>query len=119
MSVDYPRFCPDNAGGPPPVLPVMCSDCGTDRDLTNQISYPSSGPSRRRRPGLLRLPRCRHFSEHLAWVADLSVIFSRMDPAGDVLVLGGRYMHCGRPMKASSGLQRLSSSVSTDSADEI
>jgi hypothetical protein len=102
------------------VLPVMCSACGTDRDLTiRSVTHP---------PGLpadvvlvsYTCPRCRHFSEHPAWVADLSVIFSRMEPAGDVLVLGGRYMHCGQPMeKASSGLQRVSSSASTDSAVDL
>ena len=112
-----PPSAPDSAGGPPRVLPVICV-CSTDRDLTmRSVSHP---------PGLpadvvlvsYTCPRCRHFSEHPARVADLSVIFERMEPTGDVLVLGGRYMHCGQPMeRASSGLHRLAAPVSTDSAD--
>ncbi|MGO4807809.1 hypothetical protein AB4089_22120 [Arthrobacter sp. 2MCAF15] len=63
--------------------------------------------------------RCRRFSEHPAWVADLSLVLVRLEQTEDVLILGGHYMHCGQPMeKAGSELRRLTAPLSTESVPD-
>lgn len=102
------------AGRPPDVLPVICSSCGTDRHLTlRSVTHLPDRPS-----DIVLVShtcgRCRRFSEHPAWVADLSPLLARLEQTGDVLILGGHYMHCGQPMEnAGTELRRLSVPLST------
>jgi hypothetical protein len=63
--------------------------------------------------------RCGLFSEHLAGVADVSMVLASTDQTGDVMIFGGHYMHCGQPMeKAGSELRRLSAPLSTEDMAE-
>jgi hypothetical protein len=116
MSLGFPGFR-SGAGGPGRILPMMCEHCGTDRHLV--IRAVSDLPDH---PADIVLAsytcgRCGLFSEHPALVADLSMVLGRREQAGDLLILGCHYLHCGEPMKKTgSELRRLSASVSRDSA---
>lgn len=107
------------ASEPPRVLPVMCFNCGTDRRLTI-----SSVTHLRDHPADVVLvsytcSRCGRFDEHLAGVADVSMVLDNTDQTGEILIFGGHYMHCGQPMeKAGSELRRLSAPLSTEDTDE-
>jgi hypothetical protein len=119
MTPGIPASGPDGTRRRPGALPVMCDNCGTDHHLAiRSITHLPDQPS-----DIVTVAhtctRCRRFSEHPAWVADLSLVLARLEQTGDVLILGGHYMHCGQPMeKAGSELRRLSATRSTESADE-
>ena len=118
MSLGVPDFHP-GPGQPPHVLPVMCGHCGTDHNLTiRSVTHRPEHP-----PDIVIVAhictRCRRFSEHPAWLADLALVLTRLDQTGHVLMLGGHYLHCGRPMeKAGSGVRRLSAPLSTEAAED-
>lgn len=119
MSLGVPGFLPHGTGRPPGVLPVMCGNCGTDRHLAiRSVTHLPDQPS-----DIVMVihtcSRCLRFSEHPAWVAGLSMVLGRMEQTGDVLILGGHYMHCGQPMKkAGSEPCRLTAPRSTESPAE-
>jgi hypothetical protein len=119
MSIGSPGFRPGGAGRPPRVLPVMCGNCGTDRHLTiRSVTHLPDDPADVELVSYT-CDRCRRFSEHPAWVADLAEILARVEQTGDVLILGGHYMHCGQPMeKARSELRRLSAAQFTSGEAE-
>ena len=97
----------------------MCGHCGTDshlviRSVTELPDHPADVVM-----VSYTCERCRLFSEHPARVADLSMVLGRTEPSEDVLIFGGYYLHCGRPMtRAGSELRRLSAAVSTEGAGE-
>lgn len=96
-------------------MPVTCDRCGTDRHLTIRSLADVPGEPVDVVLVAYTCGRCRLFREHPAYVADLSVILSRPEQTGDVLIFGGHYMHCGRPMESTgSELRRLSAPLSTD-----
>lgn len=100
-------------------MPVMCDRCGTDRHLVIRSVTDLPGQPADILLASYTCQRCRRFSEHPARVADLSVVLGRPEQTGDVLIFGGHYMHCGRPMeKAGSELRRLSAPLSTEAADQ-
>jgi hypothetical protein len=119
MAPGIPDFRPDGTRRPPGVLPVICRNCGTDRHLAiRSVIHLQDQPS-----DIVTVAhtctRCRRFSEHPAWVPDLSPVLARLEQTADVLILGGHYMHCGQPMKkAGSELRRLSAPRSTKIAAE-
>ncbi|WP_309107541.1 hypothetical protein [Arthrobacter sp.] len=119
MSLGSPGFRNDGAGQPPRVLPVMCFNCGTDRRLS--ISAVIHFPDHPADVVMVSYTcsRCGRFDEHLAGVADVSLVLANTDQTGEVLIFGGHYMHCGQPMeKAGSDLRRLSAPLSTEGAAE-
>ncbi|SFU11412.1 hypothetical protein [Arthrobacter sp. ov118] len=119
MPLETPGFRPDDTGRPPGALPVMCGRCGTDAQLTiRSVSHPPDYP-----PDIVMVShtcgRCGRFSEHTAWLADLAGVLARLEQTGDVLILGGHYLHCGQPMeKAGSEHRRLSAPLTTETATE-
>ena len=118
MSLGFHGFRHDGAGRRP-VLPVMCGNCGTDHHLTIRSVTDLPGGQ----PDVVMVSytcgRCGTFSEHAAQVADLSLVLARPEQAGDVLIFGSHYMHCGQPMKkAGSELRRLSAPLSTEDEAE-
>ncbi|SFT95203.1 hypothetical protein [Arthrobacter sp. ov118] len=104
------------------IPPVMCEHCGTDsylviRSVTELPDHPADVVM-----VSYTCERCRLFREHPARVADLCMVLGRAEPSGDVLIFGGYYLHCGRPMaRAGSELRRLSAPKSTegDEADTL
>ena len=97
----------------------MCALCGTDRHLT--IRSVTDLPDCPADVVMVAYTcgRCQRFSEHPAQVADLSAVLGRREQKGDVLIFGGHYMHCGRPMtRAGSELRRLSAPLSTEGTAE-
>jgi hypothetical protein len=106
-------------GGRHRALPVMCGNCGTDRHVTIRSVTDMSGETAEVVLVSYTCGRCGTFSEHPAQVADLSMILARPSKAGDVLIFGNHYMHCGQPMKkAGSELHKLSVPLSTEAAAE-
>jgi hypothetical protein len=100
-------------------LPVMCSNCGTDRHVRIRSVIDVPGQPADVVQVSYTCRRCGTFSEHRAQVADLSMILARPEQAGDVLMFGSHYMHCGQPMKkAGSELRKLSVPLSTEDAAE-
>ncbi|MDR6508428.1 hypothetical protein [Arthrobacter oryzae] len=119
MSLDLSAFRPDGADLPPRALPVMCTACNTDRHLTiTSVTHPPDQPA-----DVVVVShtcsRCGQFSEHPAWVAELSLVLARLGQTDDVLILGGHYMHCGQPMeRRHSELRRLAAPLSTEDTAE-
>ena len=108
MSLDLSAFRPDGADPQPHVLPVICTICNTDRNLT--ITSVTHSPEQPADVVIVShtCSRCGHFSEHPAWVAELSLVLARLGQPDDVLILGGHYMHCGQPMQRThTELRRL------------
>ncbi|MFJ5697218.1 hypothetical protein [Arthrobacter sp. NPDC093139] len=100
-------------------LPVMCGNCGTDRHLIIRSVVDMPGQPADVVLVSYTCNRCGTFSEHPAHVPDLSMILARPEQAGDVLIFGDHYMHCGQPMKrAGSELHKLSAPLSTEDTAE-
>ncbi|MDQ0864701.1 hypothetical protein [Arthrobacter globiformis] len=97
------------------VPPVMCGNCGTDRNLI--IRSVTDMPAQPPEVVLVSYTcsRCGTFDEHPAQAVDLNQVLARPEQAADVLILGSNYMHCRQPMEqAGSELRKLSVPVSTE-----
>jgi hypothetical protein len=106
-------------GGRHRALPVMCGNCGTDRHVTIRSVMDMPGQPADVVLVSYTCGRCGTFSEHPAHVPDLSMVLAHPEQAGDVLIFGSDYMHCGQPMKkAGSELRRLSAPRFTEGAAE-
>ncbi|MDQ0823290.1 hypothetical protein QFZ79_001032 [Arthrobacter sp. V4I6] len=118
MTIDPNGYTPD--GQLPRAIPLQCTDCGTDRHLSIR-SIESLRPYSETLVAVsYTCTACGQFLAHAADVAHVAVILNRRGRrTPDVLVFGGHYIHCGRPMqKAGSEMHRFYSPIATDQASE-
>jgi hypothetical protein len=114
MTIDPNGYQPD--GRLPRAVPLQCTDCGSDRHLSIS-SIESLRPAAETLVAVsYTCTACGQFHSHAADVAQVAVILNNSKArTPDVLVFGGHYIHCGRPMqKAGAGLQRIHLPVTTD-----
>ncbi|MDQ0850972.1 DNA-directed RNA polymerase subunit RPC12/RpoP [Arthrobacter sp. B3I9] len=114
MTIDPNGHTPDSRL--PQASPLQCTDCRSDSHLSIS-SIESLGPASENLVTVsYTCTACGQFLSHTADVAQVAVILNKYQGRNtDVLVFGGHYIHCGRPMeKAGSGLQRIHLPVKTD-----
>jgi hypothetical protein len=114
MTIDPNGHAPD--GRLPQASPLQCTDCGSDSHLSISSIESLVPASESLVTVSYTCTVCGQFHSHAADVSQVAVVLNNCQGrTADVLVFGGHYVHCGRPMeKAGSGLQRIRFPVSTD-----
>ncbi len=106
-------------GEPDEDLPLMCSQCGTDRNLALHSIETLNPPLEDLVKVGYSCSACGMHYLHRADVATVASVLNRDGSLTNVLAFGGHYIHCGQPMeKTGSELRRLSAPVSTDKDQE-
>ena len=116
MSINFNG--PARRGPAPKPLPLVCSTCGTDGQLSIKSIEALRPPSESMVEVSYACAGCGRFYTHPADVAQVAVILNSSESSQDVLVFEGHYVHCGRPMeKVGSGVRRLHAEISTSSTE--
>jgi hypothetical protein len=113
MSISSNAYVPGGAqlpGG----KPLRCRACRNDTHLVIRAIESHQGPADALVDVSYTCTACDRHHAHVADVAGVAFILNRPGNVSDVLVFGGHYIHCGRPMeRAGHELRRLHAPVGT------
>jgi hypothetical protein len=117
MSISSNAYVP--GGAPfPGGKPLRCTACRNDTHLVIRAIESHHEPAEALVDVSYTCTACGRHHAQVADVADVAFILNRQGNVSDVLLFGGHYIHCGRPMeRAGHELRRLHAPVSTSRPD--
>lgn len=96
---------------------LVCARCGTDKNLQVHAISAVHPPAKDAVEVGYSCRRCNLEYVRLADVADVAAVLNLTRCPEDVLVFGGKYIHCGQPMQRfGSEIRCFTAPVSTDRA---
>lgn len=117
MSIRSNAYVPGGAHVPGG-KPLRCTACRNDTHLVIRSIESHQGPADALVDVSYSCTACGRYHAQAADVADVAYILNRQKNVSDVLLFGGHYIHCGRPMeRAGHELRRLHASVSSSRPD--
>jgi DNA-directed RNA polymerase subunit RPC12/RpoP len=118
MSISSNAYVPGGAHFPGGGKPLRCRACRNDTHLVIRVIESHQGPADALVDVSYTCTACGRHHAHVADVTDVAFILNRPGNVSDVLVFGGHYIHCGRPMeRAGHELRRLHAPVGTSRPD--
>lgn len=113
MTINFNAPAP--RGPVPNRLPLLCTRCGIDGHISIKSIEALQPASESLVEVSYSCSACGRFYIHPADVAQVAVVLNNSESSQDVLIFGGHYIHCGRPMqKVGSGVRRLHAALNTD-----
>lgn len=117
MSISSNEYVPGGAHFPG-TKPLRCTACRNDTHLVIRAIESHQGPAEALVDVSYTCTACGRHHAQVADVADVAFVLNRQGNVSDVLLFGGHYIHCGRPMeRAGHELRRLHAPMGTSRQD--